>query len=134
MAATVRGGAKSRANGAKPKAVSAPAEPLRFSTEAEPVVEEREPFFYIDDAEYTIPKAPGPGIAIEAMHIAASGSPAALAESDDYVMTEMLGEDGWEALRGLAREHRITGPQLRAMIKEVTTKAMGALEEEGPNR
>lgn len=133
MAATVKGAAKSRANSAKPKALE-PAEPFRFSTEAEPEAEERIPFFYIDDDEYTILANPGPGPAIEAMHIAAGGGPVALVESDDYLMTEMLGEDGWAALRGLARDNRITGKQLRAMIKEVTTRAMGAMEEEGPNR
>jgi hypothetical protein len=137
MAATVKAGAKSRANGTRPKPQAlpaAPAEPFRFSTEAEPEAEEREPFFYIDDDEYTILSNPGPGIAIEAMHIMAGGGPAAIVESDEYVMTEMLGEDGWAALRGVARDRRITGRQLRAMIIEVTQKAMGALEEEGPNR
>lgn len=129
MAATVKAGAKPRPNGTKPQAP----EPLRFSSDAEPEPEERETFFIIDDTEYTILKNPGPGIASDAMDILAAGTPSSLVASEKYVMEAMIGEDGWAALRKLARDRRISGKQFRAFVQECTVKAMGALEDEGPN-
>jgi hypothetical protein len=139
MAATVNAASKAK-GGAKPRPASrpqlpaAPAEPLRFSSEAEVEPEEREPFFYVDETEYTILANPGPGIAVEAMHIMAAGTPASTVAAEEYVTTAMIGEDGWAALRGLARKRIISGKQLRAMIAECSQKAMGALEDEDPNR
>jgi hypothetical protein len=111
----------------------APAAPevLRFtSTSDEP--EQREPLFYIDDVEYTILVNPPASIAQEALHILAEagGGPVGQIMADDYVMGEMLGEDGWAALRSCKT---VKPEQLAHLKQEVVKKAMGALEEV-PNR
>lgn len=110
-------------------APAAPAAPevLRFtSTTGE--VEQREPLFYIDDVEYTIPVDPSPTIGLEALHIlsANGGGVIAQAMADDYVMTEMLGEDGYAALRGCKT---VTSGELAQVIRIVSQKALGALED-----
>jgi hypothetical protein len=111
----------------------APAAPelLRFtSTTDEP--EQREPLFYIDDTEYTILVNPPASIGQEALHILAEegGGPLAQVMADDYVMTAMLGEEGYAALRAC----KTVKPAELAHLKEIITKkALGALEEV-PNR
>lgn len=128
MPATVKAAATHRP--APP--AQAPAVLRLSSTSDEP--EEREPLFYIDDVEYTIPVSPPASISLEAMHIIAEGggSPAAQMAAEDYVMTEMLGEEGYAALRGCKTIKR---HELRRVIEVISERANGALEdEEHPNR
>jgi hypothetical protein len=138
MAATVRAGAKSRpatrdhlppASKGHADAAAAPGV-LRFSSSSDKP-QEREPLFYIDDTEYTIPVDPSPSIGLEAIHIVSEGggNPVAMAMADDYVMTQMLGEDGWAALRGCKT---ITAGDYRHLVKICSERAMGALEDPNP--
>lgn len=129
MAATVKAGAKPRANGTGPKTP----EPFRFSSEAEPEPEERVPFFYVDDTEYTILANPGMDIGTEALYLAADSGPAGMAAAEKYTMEKMIGADGWAALRKLKRERKISDKQFRAMITEVRARAMGPMEDAAPN-
>lgn len=138
MAATVKAGAKrprtanANGNGTAPPAPQITG-PLRFSAESDEP-EEREPLFFIDDHEYTIPVNPPASIALEALHIMAAGkgSVAASIEAEDYIMTEMLGEDGWAALRGCktVKKH-----EMRHLIQVISERANSAMEDDGnPNR
>ena len=144
MAATAKAGAKPRSvrdalppppgvpAGPPPAPAPEPSGPLRFSS-ADDGEEKREPLFYVDDVEYTIPVEPSASIALESLHIIArgGGSLAAQMMAQDYVMTRMLGEDGWAALRGCktVKKH-----ELKHLIQVVTQKAMAELEdEESPN-
>jgi hypothetical protein len=101
---------------------------LRF-TSVPDEEEQREPLFYIDDVEYTIPVEPPAGIGLEAMHMIAQGGPAAGAAVEDYIMGEMLGEDGWAALREC---RTLKMADYRRLVQVCTEKVMGA--EEDPNR
>jgi hypothetical protein len=52
--------------------------------------------------------------------------------AQDFVMTEMLGEDGYAALRGCKT---LKPSELRQVTQIISDRANGALEdEEGPNR
>lgn len=129
MAATVKAGAKSRANGTSPKEP----EPFRFSSETEPEPEERVPFFYVDGQEFTILVNPGMDIGTDALDMMAEGGPTAIAAAERYVMESMIGKDGWAALRKLKRDRKIPDAQFRAVITEVRTRAMGPMEDAAPN-
>jgi hypothetical protein len=138
MAATVKAGARPRpARAPRPAIPAAPPQPPaagapRFTIPAEPAEEEREPLFYVDDVPYTIPADPGPGIAIEAMHI---GAVRGEAYAEDYFMGAMLGDDGWAVLRRLMREKAVTWKDYLRLVEVCRDKTMGALEdEESPNR
>lgn len=92
---------------------------------------ERVPMFFIGDREYTVLKDPPASIALEAMHIMArgGGGPQAELMADDYVMTEMLGEEAYAAFRQAPQP---TPKQRRWVSMEVTKRAMGALEDPKP--
>jgi hypothetical protein len=135
MAATVKAGARNRRPALPParRPEPEPSGPLHFAAPAKgakPEPEEREALFYVGDTEYTILSDPGPGIALDARHIIATGGHAANAKAEDYVMTEMLGEQGWTDLRRYVREKLISRKDLNYLLKVVTEKAMGALEED----
>lgn len=89
---------------------------------------ERIPMFYIGDREFTVPKEPPVTIGLEALHIISrgGGGPIAQAMADDYVMTEMLGEEGFAAYR---QSPKLTVPQRQWVKLKVTQMAMGALED-----
>lgn len=93
--------------------------------EAEP---ERIPMFTIGGREYTVLLEPPTSIAVEALHIMAAGGggPQAQLVADDYVMTQMLGEDAYAALR---QSKKVTSAQRRWVSMEVSRRAMGALED-----
>jgi hypothetical protein len=118
---------------------------LRFSSSSDKP-QEREPLFYIDDTEYTMLVDPPASIALtasrllsdERRHLEALGADpleafrAASGLSQNYVMTEMLGEDGYAALCGCKT---ITPAEIRQVMQVVSERAQGALEdEEHPNR
>jgi hypothetical protein len=136
MAANAVGGKKPvRPSAARARTVPAaaiqPPQPavLRFTSVADEP-EEREPLFYIDDTEYTMLKNPSSTIGQEALHILAEngGSPLGQVMADDYVMTKMLGEEGYAALRACKT---IKAADLAHLKQVVSQKALGALE--GPN-
>jgi hypothetical protein len=135
MAATVKAGAKARPARTPPAAPvqpPPPSGPLRFTTPAETIEDEREPLFFMDDREYTIPVDPGLGVSYDTMHVAREQGTAA---AEDYFMTAMLGEDGWAELRRLLREKIISKEDFLHLVEVCRDKAMGAMEdEESPNR
>lgn len=136
MAATVKGGSPAAKKRAAITAGRPEPELRRFSTETDSAVEleKRVPFFEVDDEVYTILDNPDPSIGADALDMMAKDTPGAMAKAERFVMTAMLGDDGWDALRKLARDRVITSAQYRAMIKEVREKAMGPLEDDTPNR
>ena len=118
---------------------------LRFSSSSTGP-EEREPIFYIDDTEYTMLADPPASIALTASrllseergHLEALGAEpleafrAASGLAQNYVMTEMLGQDGYAALCGC---RTIKAAEMRRVMEVVSERAQGALEdEEHPNR
>ncbi len=76
-------------------------EPIRLSTKDIVPPARRVPCFYIDDAEYTIMLEPPMAVSLEFAHIMAegSGTAEAMGIAVDYLLTELLGEDGYRALR-----------------------------------
>jgi len=138
MAATAKAGKTPPRARPVPRAIAAAPPPqangvLRLTSTSDEE-EAREPLFYIDDVEYTIPVEPPASIALEALHIVAEGggSPVAQMMAEDYVMTEMLGEEGYAALRGCKT---LKSADLRRVIEVCSERANAAMEEEGnPNR
>ena len=78
---------------------------IRFSSEAEPKVSKRIPLFYIDDVAYTVPKDPSPSIGLKYLQIAHEESGDA---ATYYLMTTMLGEEGFQALIDYAEQGKLT--------------------------
>jgi hypothetical protein len=124
--------AQAQATGEKPGPLNGvPFEPVRLTTktdeDAEPEI--RLDLFSIDDTMYTIPARPSMSISLQFMHLAgitdASQVTARDAVAVDYLLGELLSEDGWKALR----EFKQLEPDQFKMITEIaTTVAMGALE------
>jgi hypothetical protein len=113
--------------GSRPATPAPPAEVLRLTSEpTEPEV--REALFYIDDVEYTIPVDPSPGIAAEAMAILADGQGSLVAQAmaEHYIMNELLGKEGWAALRHCPS---LKKGDLQRVMTICRDKAMGALED-----
>lgn len=123
---------------------SAPGRPAVLRLTSEPAgEEEREPLFYIDDAEYTIPVVPVATTGLQATHLLAetraeliatgmaplTAANLAMGVAQDYVLREMLGEEGYAALRACKT---ITGPQLQRLVEVCSEKAMGAMEAPNP--
>jgi len=107
-------------------------EPLRLG-EGEPRDERRAVLFYDDDGiARTVPVAPPASIGMAALDIMGSGGDdpltgaRAAAASDRLVLVEMLGEDGYKALRD---SKKITGPELRKIMRICSELAFGALED-----
>jgi hypothetical protein len=130
MAATVRAtktATKRPAPRPKPPSVPAPDEPtagprvLRLkSGRAEPI--EREPIFYIDDVEYTIPVRMRANEALECLHVFRTRGDEV---ATDFLLEKLLGKDGYQALLaydGLEPEH------LQQIIEIATERMMGATE------
>lgn len=112
---------------------AAPDGPLRFSTAKPP---EREPLFYIDGIEYTIPVKPPAHIGIEAskMVVEGDGSTRTGMDAEEFVMRKMLGSDEYDAL--IACE-QVSLEDYKHLLTIVTDRAMGRAETEdepAPNR
>lgn len=101
--------------------------PVRIkSTDADPFAGAgRQPLFYIDDREYSIPVDVPAWYGLEAMEKTATMSEV---EATRWVMIEMLGQEGWDALRTCKT---ITKPEMAAMQQVVRTLVFGEQEEEG---
>jgi hypothetical protein len=97
-------------------------EPVKIRTD-EIVEEEREPLFYIDEAEYTIPKRIRPNITIQYLQDTYDkGQEYALAAA----MREVLGADAMEAL---AESDAVTDEQMRQIMGIVERKLMGQMKK-----
>ena len=99
--------------------------PMRLFTSDDDEPVEREPLFYIDDVAYTIPVRVGMDVAIEYLHRAAAvgGGGEGEALAADYLLTEMLGEEGYRALRTYKK---LTAAQFAHVIAVCTRIALGS--------
>jgi hypothetical protein len=86
---------------------------------------EREPFFYIDDTEYTIPVegAVPPALALQAMELA--GGSMGMVAAVPFILEMMLGTDGYRALRDCAD---ITRKDFDRLSRVVSERCFGAAE------
>lgn len=103
---------------------------LRLTPRAEPAA--RVPLFYIGDLEFTVPADPGANIALQYLHIAAGQDCACIKPhgrgemaANDYLLTELLGEDGYQALREF---DGLTTADLGQIIAIAVKITLGALE------
>lgn len=100
-------------------------EPIRLSSTKPADFDEREPLFYIDEQEYTIPKRPRANLSLQFLDKVKS-------EGTDYasawLMEEMLGADAYEALMKL---DTLEPEQLDQITTLCQKKVLGKLE---PNR
>ena len=93
------------------------------ATEDEAPVE-TEKLFSVDGVEYRIPVEFGPGIGLIYLNRIDEGRDVALGG----ILKTVIGKEGWAALMKLAESNRITGPQLKAIMKKVNDRTMGAVE------
>jgi len=117
------------ANGDRPAGDPSIPDILRFTTEASgDVPEVRIPLFSIDDVVYTIPAEPNLTIGLEASHLLGESADPGIGATRamDYVLTEMIGEEGYAALRRLRTVSRAGFQKVSAICMEL---AMGALED-----
>lgn len=111
-----------------------PFEPVRLETKK---AEDKQPsprihLFSIDGTDYFIDARPSMSIALQFMHFAGMSANRKPGEANvrdaaaiSYLMTSLLGEDGWRALR----EFPDLSPKQFTMITEIaTTVVMGVLE------
>ncbi|MCW2903886.1 MAG: hypothetical protein JWO67_6151, partial [Streptosporangiaceae bacterium] len=83
----------------------------------------RFPLFYIGDKPYTVPAQPRMGLGFEFLHIARTQGEVM---AYDFLMTEMLGAEGWRALcqyRG-----KISAEQYATIVSVAERLTVGALE------
>lgn len=99
--------------------------PIRIRSKAANV--DREPFFYIDDEEYTIPKVISPAVAMRFMDRLADGM------SDEKAVSLMLREVlGAKAVKALGQAEGMTSEDMANIISVVREKAMSSgLNDEG---
>jgi hypothetical protein len=109
-----------RATVKAPRAPASSPEVIRISSDD--VDESRVPLFYIDGTEYTMLANPSASLALEYLDFAKSGDQEA---AQVFMMTEMIGEDGWQALKGC---RALKGADLRRVMQVVNKTLMGALE------
>jgi hypothetical protein len=83
------------------------------------VSEERIPLFSIDGTEYTMPAEVAGNVSMEATELWATEGEASATR---WLMLELLGEDGWAALRGCKT---ITKAQMRQVVQIIVRHAMG---------
>jgi hypothetical protein len=88
---------------------------IRFSSEAEPDPkrEQRIPLFLIDEVEYTVPRFPAPTIGLKYLKLAhEQGSD----EANYWLLTSMLGEEGYEALMDYSEKGLLTDEDYDAVV------------------
>jgi hypothetical protein len=89
------------------------------------VNEEREPLFSIDGTEYTIPVEVPPAMGLEAMEKTRTEGEA---PATAWIMRELLGVEGWKALRECKQVNRA---QMAAIMQVCRDRVFGGMEEEG---
>lgn len=87
---------------------------------------ERIPIFSVDGTEYTIPKDVPAYVSLEAQELLATQGQAV---AERWLMVELLGQEGWDALRSCKT---LTRPQYRKLAASIVEHAMGPDEDEGP--
>lgn len=102
--------------------MSQPFTPIHIDT-SEEVEEKREPFFYIDEVEYTIPvKVPANVVVQYFKDVKEKGAEYAVA----CAMEDMLGED---AMTALAETDEITDEQMQKIMAVIETKLLGTMKK-----
>jgi hypothetical protein len=88
---------------------------LRFSSEAKPDKkrEQRVPLFYIDDQAYTVPRFPAPAVGLRFLKILHNEGEG---EANYYLLTTMLGEEGYDALMNYSDKGLLSSEQFEAVI------------------
>ena len=102
-------------------------EPLRLETPDEaPEEAPRVELFSIDDQPFTIPVRVPQQVAVEYLHrFATAGGPEGQVLANDYLLTQVLGEDAYAALR--AWPH-LTTDQFAWVTEVITRLAFGQIE------
>jgi hypothetical protein len=103
---------------------------LRFSSEAkaDKKADQRVPLFYMDDEVYTVPRFPHPAVGLRYLKILHEEGDG---EAQYYLLTEMLGEDGYEALMDFSEKGRITPDQFDAVMAKAL-RIVGRQDEPSP--
>jgi hypothetical protein len=91
---------------------------LRLVADAEAEPEVREPLFYIDDVEYTVVKNPSPTIGLRYLRILAEEGEG---QGAYYLLNNMLGEEGYEALMGYDKLTQTQYDQILELAVEIST-------------
>lgn len=105
--------------------------PLRLTTPDRPRATTRHPLIYIDGEPVTIPDEIPQNIAAEYLHIAASTADPGLAQAraQDYLLTAVLGEDGYRRLREYPH---LKAQQFAWVVETCQQLTVGALETQVP--
>jgi len=102
---------------------------LKLSTKAEAPEVEMIPLFVIDDVEYKVPVEPSPRIGLRYLHILSTDGEEKAAY---YMLTKMLGEEGYEALMNY---EQLTQDQYDFVLTAAIRIATGKTERpKGPAR
>lgn len=117
-----RASANGRANGNGHRSLAVPLILELTSGPAEDL--ERIPIFSVDGTEYTIPKDVPAYVSLEAQELLATQG---MVVAERWLMVELLGEDGWKALRSCKT---LTRGQYRKLAASIVEHAMGSDEED----
>lgn len=85
----------------------------------------REPLFSIDGTAYTIPMEVPASLALEAMEITRQRGEAS---ATAWVMEQLLGAEGWKALRTCPQVRKA---DMRVLMRICRERVFGGMEEEG---
>ena len=88
---------------------------LRFSSEAKPDKrrDQRIPLFYIDDDPFTVPRFPDPAVGLKFLKILHEDGDG---EANYYLLTSMLGQEGYDALMAYSEKGLLTQEQFDGVI------------------
>jgi hypothetical protein len=95
-------------------------EPVKLRTDEADIVEEREPFFYLDDVEYTIPKRIAPALTLRFLDQAAEGGELGALS---WLMRELLGD---EAVDALQESESMTDEDMATLMGYLSKKVVAA--------
>lgn len=98
-------------------------EPVRIVTHVDAPVFDREPLFYIDDIEFTIPKEVPPNITIGYIRDMRNGN---TEQATARVFDALLGREGLDAL---AECDSLEPEQLKEIMRVIEIKVMAAAEQ-----
>jgi hypothetical protein len=102
---------------------------LQFSSDAKarPGVEQRVPLFFIDDKAYTVPRFPNPAVGLRYLKILHEESEG---EAVYYLLQNMLGEEGYDALMEYSEANKLSPEQFEAVVAKALRIA--TRQDEGP--
>lgn len=121
--ATARRAASGRrpTTGGQPKVVKW--EPVRIVTTADAPILDREPLFYIDDVEFTVPKEVPPNVTVGYIRDMRNGN---TEQAMAKVFDALLGQEGLDAL---ADCDALESDQLKEIMRVIELKVMAAAEQ-----